>query len=111
MLFRSARTGNIIEDILDNLNRADLVIADLTDKNPNVFYELGVRHALRHATILISQRLEDIPFDLRPLAIHVYDWKTKEGRREFRLRIKELLSAIDAGADDCVSPVRKYLRL
>jgi ActR/RegA family two-component response regulator len=33
--------GNIIEDILDHLNRADIVLADLTDRNPNVFYELA----------------------------------------------------------------------
>ena len=34
------RTGNLIRDILNELNRADVVIADLTDMNPNVFYEL-----------------------------------------------------------------------
>src|SRR5208337_2508242 len=67
--------GNIIEDILDELNKADLVIADLTDRNPNVFYELGVRNALRNATILISQNREDVPFDLIPYATFVYGWK------------------------------------
>jgi len=36
------RTGNLIRDILTKLNVADVVIADLTDRNPNVFYELGV---------------------------------------------------------------------
>src|SRR4051794_7114624 len=58
--------GSIIRDIVSQLCDADLVIADLTDKNPNVFYELGVRHALGKPTILISQRIEDVPFDLRP---------------------------------------------
>lgn len=70
--------GSIIEDILDNINRADLVLADLTDRNANVFYELGVRHTLRDSTILIAQQLEDIPFDLRHFAIQVYGWKTKK---------------------------------
>ncbi|GAI24788.1 unnamed protein product [marine sediment metagenome] len=46
------RTGSFIRDILNELNTADVVIADLTDMNPNVYYELGVRHTLRNRTIL-----------------------------------------------------------
>jgi len=105
------RLGNIIEDILDALNRADVVIADVTDRNPNVFYELGVRHAIRDATILIAQRLEDVPFDLQQLPVHVYDWKTREGKRAFRSRIRELLILIDNERGSAMSPVRKYLKL
>ena len=72
--------GNIIRDILDNLNKADIVLADMTDRNPNVFYELGVRHAVRNATILITQDMEHVPFDLRHYAtikIRVDDQKGK----------------------------------
>ncbi|NPA39327.1 MAG: hypothetical protein GXO57_02645 [Thermodesulfobacteria bacterium] len=58
------RGGLIIKDILDNLYKADLVIADLTDQNPNVFYELGVRHTLSNKTILIAQDISYIPSDL-----------------------------------------------
>ncbi len=101
--------GNIIEDILDRLNRADLIVADLTDKNPNVFYELGVRHALRGSTILIAQDLDDVPFDLRPYATHTYDWTTEKGREQFKQRVKEVISFIEAKPAAAQSPVRRYL--
>jgi hypothetical protein len=48
------KTGSITRDLLGRLYRADTVIADLTDLNPNVFYELGVRHTLRARTILMA---------------------------------------------------------
>lgn len=51
--------------IWEEIMRADLIIADLTGKNPNVFYELGYAHALHKNSVLITQSLEDVPFDLR----------------------------------------------
>lgn len=106
-----ALMGNIIENILDELNRADIVIGDLTDRNPNVYYELGVRHALRDSTILIAQKLDDIPFDLRSHAIQIYDWKTLDGRKEFKKRIAEIIGIIEQEPKNSISPVRKYLKL
>ncbi|MBN1348478.1 response regulator [candidate division KSB1 bacterium] len=102
--------GNIIENMLDKLNRADIVIADLTDKNPNVFYELGVRHALRNLTILIAQNVDDVPFDLRPYATQIYDWKTTDGRHNFKEQIKLTIKLLEENPNEAVSPVRKYLR-
>jgi tetratricopeptide (TPR) repeat protein len=60
-------SGAITRDIVLRLGDADLVVADLTDLNPNVFYELGVRHSLRgRGTIMIvdETRTDNIPFDL-----------------------------------------------
>jgi nucleoside 2-deoxyribosyltransferase len=45
--------------------RADLIVADLTGRNPNVFYELGYAHALGKRTLLLTQKIDDVPFDLR----------------------------------------------
>lgn len=105
--------GNIIKDILINLNRADVVIADLTDRNPNVFYELGVRHALRDATILITQNMDDVPFDLRHYALVKYDWTTKKGRAEFKETIQKVLGQVEDKHQDSnlTSPVREYLTM
>ena len=58
------RPGLIINDILEQISSAFIVIADLTNQNPNVFYELGVRHALSPRTILIARSIKDIPSDL-----------------------------------------------
>lgn len=105
--------GNIIKDILSNLNQADVVIADLTDKNPNVFYELGVRHALRNTTILITQSFEDVPFDLKHYALVKYDWTTRKGREEFSKSIGRILRHFEDNPDNSIltSPVLEYLSL
>jgi hypothetical protein len=58
-------TRGIVQIVLEQMGRAELVVADLTDCNPNVFYELGYAHALGKAVILLTQRKEDVPFDLR----------------------------------------------
>lgn len=58
--------GNIREDMFSLLLTADLVVADLSVHNANVFYELGVRHALRDKkTFLIRCSKDEIPFDLK----------------------------------------------
>jgi response regulator RpfG family c-di-GMP phosphodiesterase len=105
--------GNIIKDIIDHLNKSDVVIADMTDRNPNVFYELGVRHALKDATILITQNMNDIPFDLRHYAAIEYDWKTKKGRDNFKEEIKRVFLKIesDPARNNTMSPVRQYLNI
>ena len=61
-----ARAGNIRTDVFERLLVADLVIADISIHNANVYYELGIRHALRdRATILIRAAEDEVPFDLK----------------------------------------------
>lgn len=64
---------NIMRDVIASLERASLVVADLTGRNPNVMYEVALAHGLRRPTILIAQRTEDIPFDLQGYRTIVYD--------------------------------------
>ena len=57
--------GNIREDMFQRLLTSDLVIADLSIHNANVFYELGIRHALRDKrTFLLRANVDAVPFDL-----------------------------------------------
>src|SRR5689334_4862780 len=66
--------GNIREDMFSQLLLADLVIADLSIHNANVFYELGIRHALRDKkTFLIRCNKDEIPFDLKTDRYLSYD--------------------------------------
>ena len=60
----NATRGNIVAGIIRDLNDAHIVLADLTDRNANVFYELGVRHALSDRSIIVAQQRDDIPFDI-----------------------------------------------
>ncbi len=64
--------GSIIQDIWAKITSARVLIAELTGKNPNVFYELGLAHAQQKDVILLSQTLDDVPFDLRHLRVIVY---------------------------------------
>ena len=67
------RPSTIVNDIWAYTQKAKLLLADLTGKNPNVFYELGLAHALAKPAILVAESMDDIPFDLRALRIIVYD--------------------------------------
>jgi hypothetical protein len=104
-----ATRGNIVATILQELKENYVVLADLTDQKANVFYELGVRHTLKNRTILIAQKAEDIPFDLRAYAYHIYDWQTEEGKEAFTNRITELLAEIDSRPDRPDNPVSDFL--
>src|SRR5688572_3593975 len=66
--------GNVREDMFRELVLADLVVADVSVHNANVFYELGIRHAVRNrATVLIRARIDAVPFDLRADRYLSYD--------------------------------------
>jgi hypothetical protein len=62
----------IVDDIWESIKKAKFLIADLTDRNANVFYELGLAHALNKDVILLTQDIDDVPFDLRHYRIIVY---------------------------------------
>lgn len=66
-------TGTVIEQIWEQINKAKILLADLTGKNPNVFYELGLAHADSKPVIFTTASLDDVPFDLRHLRVIVYD--------------------------------------
>lgn len=65
----------IMEDILNGINDSELILADLTDKNPNVFYELGIAHTVKpnNNVLLISQSIDFVPFDIRPYRVIIYE--------------------------------------
>jgi hypothetical protein len=68
------RQGNIRTDMFQRLLTADLVIADLSIHNANVFYELGIRHSLREKrTFMIKSEGDSYPFDLQPDRYFIYD--------------------------------------
>jgi hypothetical protein len=69
-----AAPGNIMNRVWQDIRRSDVVLADLTGMNPNVFYELGLAHALGKDTILIKQIDADaVPFDVRSHKYCEYD--------------------------------------
>jgi hypothetical protein len=67
------RPGSIIGDIWDLTKRSKVILAELTGKNANVFYELGLAHAITKPTVLVTESVDYIPFDLAGLRAIIYD--------------------------------------
>jgi hypothetical protein len=84
---------SIINDIWRNINEARIIVADLTHRNPNVFYEVGIAHTLGKEVILISQEENDIPFDLRHIRTIFYK-NTYRGVQQFEVTLKETIRGI-----------------
>ena len=91
----------VINDIWRLTNEARIVIADLTNKNPNVFYETGLAHAIGKEVILITQSMNDVPFDLKHRRCIVYGY-TPPGidklQHELTSTITNILNRTDQSA-------------
>jgi hypothetical protein len=83
----------VIQDVVSLIDRSRLVICDCTNRNPNVFYEIGIAHALGREVILITQSAEDIPFDLRHLRYVTY-LNNGEGLEQLAARLKPRLEIL-----------------
>ena len=100
------RAGNIRTDMFERLLLADIVIADISIHNANVYYEIGIRHALRpRTTILIRSDAHEVPFDLSTDRYLAYDLANLDASRE-ALTAAVTQSKVSGEAD---SPVFRLL--
>ncbi len=102
------QTGSLIGTIVERLRNTRIVLADITDQNPNVFYELGVRHSLSRGTIIACQDTVVVPSDLRGY------WTLQYGIRpaqvaKFSKDLRRLTFEIESDPDRSDSPVSDYL--
>lgn len=67
------RPSPIVSDLWQMIQEAKVLLAELTTKNANVFYELGLAHAIGKPVILVSETMDDVPFDLQQLRVLLYD--------------------------------------
>ena len=81
------RPGVIIQDIIQGLVEANVIIAEITPTNANVFYELGYAHALKKPVILLAERGTALPFDVSGYRVIFYDDAIRgKGNLEAELR-------------------------
>lgn len=80
--------GDILRQIIHELIVSPIVVADLTDHNPNVFWELGVRQSFKHGTITIAKEGTRLPFDIGVKSTLFYN---KEKNNDFRAVFKKAL--------------------
>jgi hypothetical protein len=102
--------GNITHDIIKRLYESQLVIADLTGKNANVFYELGVRHALMRAgTIPIMRKGEKPPFDIANYRTIFYSIEL-DGPAKLQEKLKARIQGFENLQEDrCDNPVHETI--
>jgi hypothetical protein len=84
----------IIQDIWALTKTAAVILADLTSRNPNVFYELGLAHALGKPVCLVSNTTEDIPFDLRHLRVTLYTKDHPAWGEELKSEVQKSLASV-----------------
>lgn len=81
----------ILAKIYQEIGRANLIVADMTGRNPNVFYEVGYAHALKKEVILLTQDAADIPFDLAGHNHIVYQGKITKLQKLLHKRLESFL--------------------
>jgi tetratricopeptide (TPR) repeat protein len=81
-------------DLWSAIVSSSAVIAELTTRNPNVLYELGLAHAIRKPAVLLAQTVEDIPFDLKHIRTILYDTTDPDCAEQLRGSLTNTLTAI-----------------
>ncbi len=102
-----AEPGNITLQVIQRVDAADLVVADLTGHNPNVFYEIAVRHAVRKPLILIMERLtgyENVPFDISQDRVIFYTHNVKQVH-ECRQKIVDQIRYMEESSSKLNTPI------
>lgn len=98
---------NIMRTIIEGIANADLIVAELTSNNANVFYELGVAHGLRKPVIMISQDLDQVPFDLRSYNVVLYSTDVFEVEN-FKVSLRDLARRRIEGTANFENPVSDF---
>ncbi|MFQ5822154.1 MAG: DUF1566 domain-containing protein [Candidatus Heimdallarchaeota archaeon] len=98
---------NINRKIIEHIFSSDVIIAELTDKNPNVYYELGVGHTIDNKTIMIVQNTRDLPFDIRNYRCIEY-MQSVEGLRKLEEKLHESLLTIREWRKQPSNPVQDF---
>lgn len=96
---------NVLQDIWRGIYASRLVIAEITEQNANVYYELGIAHTLGKKVILITQNIDLVPFDLRQQRIIVYT-DDLPGYRKLESELPQHLAAILAEPVDEIHHIR-----
>lgn len=99
-------TGAIVNGIVD----ADLILADLTGQNANVFYELGIAHAMDKHVITVCQSVDDVPFDLRSYRVLTYS-KSFTGAARLREELERVIAELLAADQPPSNPVQDAMQL
>ena len=85
--------SSIMEDVWSHILKASLIVADVTGRNPNVFYELGMAHTVGRPTIVIAQDENDVPFDIRAFRYLKYEISPLQ-LKEFEVQLEKTIATV-----------------
>jgi hypothetical protein len=86
-------TGSVVDQIWEQICKSKVLLADLSTKNPNVFYEVGLAHAKGKPVVLSAEKLDDVPFDLRHLRMVIYDIREPDWAAKLFISISDHLKS------------------
>jgi len=89
----------IMDDIWISIRSCRFVIAELTGRNPNVLYEVGLAHAIGKPVIILTRNSEDVPFDLKDLRYLYYDTNNPFWGENLKVALKELIAKVIENAN------------
>lgn len=84
-------TGSVVEQIWEQIEKSTVLLADLSGRNANVFYELGLAHAARKPVVFTAGNIDDVPFDLRHLRVITYEPREPDWADKLKENISEYL--------------------
>jgi hypothetical protein len=84
----------IIDDVIDGIYNSKFIVAELSERNANVNYELGIAHSLGKPVVLLAKSINDIPFDYRHLRVIIYDATMSNGRAKLKKDIEGTISSL-----------------
>lgn len=90
-----AKPSLITNDVIALVQQSELCIADLSDRNPNVFYEVGRRHETGKPIIQVIEKSQDIPFDLAGIRTIKYDISNPRSLHQFIQEIRSFVEAFE----------------
>jgi hypothetical protein len=103
--------GVITNQVIERIAEDELVIADLTGSNPNVFYELALRHAMAKPLIQIIERGEKIPFDVIGMRTIEVDHKDLDSVEDAKEEIRRQIDALETQSEPVETPVSFMVQL
>jgi len=98
---------NINRKIIEHIFSSDAVIAEISDHNPNVFYEMGVAHAIGNKTIMIAQNAKALPFDISNYRCLIYK-QSVDGLKQLQDEIVESLRELEKWSRHPSNPVQDF---
>lgn len=106
-----AEPGLITTQVIQHLIEDPMVIADLTGRNPNVFYELAVRHAIKLPVVQIIAQHEPIPFDVSQARTIPVDYHDLDSVARCRAELAKQMSSAESNPGDADNPISVTLEL